>query len=158
MTDPLEVTVLNPDYWVEHGLQLAQLIAAGATSPIGDPTGTPPDPETMLTISDPDYWSAQPHELQEVLTIASGAATTQHTGGGLASGAASTSEERLTLTVEEAATALGISRAFAYESVRRGDIPHLKIGRRLLVPRAALERMLSSAMPSDIDEISPDTS
>ena len=32
--------------------------------------------------------------------------------------------ERLTYSVEEAATVLGISRAFAYEPVQRGDIPH----------------------------------
>lgn len=50
---------------------------------------------------------------------------------------------RLTLTVEEAAAALGISRAFAYESVNRGDIPSIRIGRRILVPKAALDRMLS---------------
>ncbi len=38
---------------------------------------------------------------------------------------------RLTLTVEEAAQVLGISRAFAYEAVRRGEIPSIKIGRRV---------------------------
>ncbi len=50
---------------------------------------------------------------------------------------------RLTLTVEEAAATLGISRAFAYESVARGDIPSIRIGRRILVPKAALEKMLN---------------
>lgn len=52
---------------------------------------------------------------------------------------------RLTLTVEEAATALGISRAFAYEAVARGDIPCIRIGKRILVPKVALERMLEGA-------------
>ena len=52
--------------------------------------------------------------------------------------------ERLTLTVEEAAATLGISRAFAYEAVRRGDIPSIRIGRRILVPQAALDRLLST--------------
>ena len=78
------------------------------------------------------------------------------TPGGLSAGAAGGSVERLTLTVEEAATVLGISRAFAYESVRRGDIPHVKIGRRLLVPRAALNRLLDSAVPMEADD--PDSS
>jgi excisionase family DNA binding protein len=64
--------------------------------------------------------------------------------------------ERLTLTVEEAATVLGISRAFAYESVRRGDLPHVKIGRRLLIPRAALTRLLDAAMPAENQD--PDVS
>ncbi len=52
------------------------------------------------------------------------------------------SESRKTLTVDETASALGISRNAAYEGVRRGEIPSIRVGRRLLVPRAALERML----------------
>jgi excisionase family DNA binding protein len=42
----------------------------------------------------------------------------------------------LTLTVEEAAAPLGISRPFAYEAVRRGEIPSIRIGRRVLVPES----------------------
>ena len=53
--------------------------------------------------------------------------------------------ERLTITVDEAAARLGLSRNGAYEAVRRGEIPSLRIGRRVLVPRAALERMLDRA-------------
>jgi len=45
-------------------------------------------------------------------------------------------DRRLTLTVEEAAQLLGISRALAYEAVQRGEIPHLRVGRRILVPRS----------------------
>ena len=51
-------------------------------------------------------------------------------------------EERLTLTVEETAKLLGIGRQLAYERVKTGEIPSLKFGRRLLVPRKALERLL----------------
>jgi len=47
------------------------------------------------------------------------------------------------LTVEEAAVILRLSRGTAYEAVRRGDIPTIKIGRRLLVPRARLMAMLA---------------
>ena len=50
--------------------------------------------------------------------------------------------ERLTLTVEEAARSLGISRAHAYELAARGEIPTLRLGRRILVPREALARMM----------------
>jgi excisionase family DNA binding protein len=53
--------------------------------------------------------------------------------------------ERKTLTVTEAAKALGVSRNKAYEAVRRGEIPTIKIGKRILVPVAALERMLQGA-------------
>ncbi len=55
----------------------------------------------------------------------------------------------LTLTVEGAAEALGIGRTLAYEAVRRGDIPTVRIGRRLLVPRSALDRFLGSAAVDD---------
>lgn len=50
--------------------------------------------------------------------------------------------ERLTLTVEEAAKLLGIGRQLAYDQVKTGDIPVIKIGRRLVVPRRALEKLL----------------
>ena len=49
---------------------------------------------------------------------------------------------RETLTVEEAAKVLGVGRNTAYEAVRRGEIPSIRVGRRLVVPKAALERML----------------
>ena len=49
---------------------------------------------------------------------------------------------RQTVTVPEAANILGIGRSGAYEAVRHGQIPALKIGHRILVPIAALERML----------------
>jgi excisionase family DNA binding protein len=51
-------------------------------------------------------------------------------------------QERRTLTIDEAAKALGIGRNQAYEAAHRGEIPTIKIGKRLLVPTAALERML----------------
>ena len=53
--------------------------------------------------------------------------------------------ERLTYSVEEAAELLGISRAFAYECVSRGDIPHLRIGRRILIPKSALHKFVEGA-------------
>jgi excisionase family DNA binding protein len=53
--------------------------------------------------------------------------------------------QRLTWTVEEAATLLGISRATAYEAAKTGALPHIKIGRRILVPVAAIECLLAKA-------------
>jgi excisionase family DNA binding protein len=49
---------------------------------------------------------------------------------------------RATYTVEQAGEILGISRAAAYEAVQRGEIPHLRIGRRIVVPRRPLDRMV----------------
>lgn len=48
-----------------------------------------------------------------------------------------------TYTVDEVAVLLGIGRNGAYEGVRSGQIPSIRIGKRILVPKAALERMLA---------------
>jgi excisionase family DNA binding protein len=50
--------------------------------------------------------------------------------------------DRWTVTVEEAAQMLGISRSSAYECVRRGELRALRLGRRLVVPRVAIEELL----------------
>jgi excisionase family DNA binding protein len=55
------------------------------------------------------------------------------------------SEDRIVLTVEEAAELLGISRPSAYQGVERGEIPHIKIGRRILIPWVALKKLLANA-------------
>ncbi len=49
---------------------------------------------------------------------------------------------KLTYTVPEAASMLGISRSTAYECVRRGEIPSLTLGRRVLITRAQLEQLV----------------
>ena len=54
---------------------------------------------------------------------------------------------RLTLSVPEAAALLGISRGLAYERVARGELPSLRLGGRILVPRQALERLVGDAEP-----------
>jgi len=54
---------------------------------------------------------------------------------------------RVVLSVTEAATVLGISRALAYELVGRGELPALHLGRRLVVPKAALLELLGLAGP-----------
>ncbi len=51
--------------------------------------------------------------------------------------------QKQTLTVPEAAEMLNIGRNQAYEAARRGEIPTIRIGKRILVPRVALDRMLS---------------
>jgi excisionase family DNA binding protein len=49
---------------------------------------------------------------------------------------------RLTYTVGEAAHLLGLSRASAYECVRTGEIPSVRLQRRLVVPAKALHALL----------------
>ena len=50
---------------------------------------------------------------------------------------------RKTLNVDEVAQLLGIGRTLAYQAVRRGEIPSIRIGNRYLVPKAALEKVIS---------------
>jgi len=57
--------------------------------------------------------------------------------------------KRLTVSVEESAQMLGISRALAYELVRKNEIPSIKLGRRLVVPLAALLRLLQTPDADD---------
>jgi excisionase family DNA binding protein len=57
-------------------------------------------------------------------------------------------QDRPTITVEQAAAVLGISRQCAYDSVRRGEIKVIKLGRRLVVPTIPLRRRLG-----ELDEV-----
>ena len=50
--------------------------------------------------------------------------------------------ERLALSVEEAGSLLGISRDLAYDLVARRELPSVRLGRRLVVPRRALVEAL----------------
>lgn len=50
--------------------------------------------------------------------------------------------ERIVLTVSEAAQVLGIGRSQAYRACRQGDLPTIRIGRRILVSREALSQLV----------------
>src|SRR4051794_32800706 len=49
------------------------------------------------------------------------------------------------LTVEEAAQVLGLSRSLTYDMARDGALPVLRCGRRMVVPKVALQRWLERA-------------
>ncbi|MBI3927366.1 MAG: helix-turn-helix domain-containing protein [Armatimonadetes bacterium] len=51
--------------------------------------------------------------------------------------------DRKTISVTEAAVFLGVSRNTAYQAVRQGSIPSIRVGRRVLVPVHALYALLS---------------
>jgi excisionase family DNA binding protein len=55
--------------------------------------------------------------------------------------------EKPTLTVEEVAEVLGVSRSTAYDAVKTGQIPTVRINARWLIPTAALQRWLANAEP-----------
>jgi excisionase family DNA binding protein len=50
--------------------------------------------------------------------------------------------QRLVYSVAEAGEILGISRAFAYELVSRGELPVVRLGRRIVIPKAALHAII----------------
>jgi excisionase family DNA binding protein len=50
--------------------------------------------------------------------------------------------QRLTVSVEEAGRILGISRGAAYARAGDGSLPTVRLGKRLLVPKGALDKML----------------
>jgi excisionase family DNA binding protein len=58
---------------------------------------------------------------------------------------------RATVTVEEAARILGVGRGSAYEAARNGQIPTLRLGRRILVPVPALLKVLGESDESEAD-------
>jgi hypothetical protein len=65
------------------------------------------------------------------------------TNQGKARGMIPKAEDQPTMTVwPEAGEALGLSRCSTYAAVKRGEIPTLRIGKRLLVPTAAFRLML----------------
>jgi len=50
-----------------------------------------------------------------------------------------------TLTVAKAAKMLGIGRDAAYDAIRSGELQSLRFGRRIVIPRIVVERMLGEA-------------
>ena len=62
-------------------------------------------------------------------------------------------DKRLCISVPETADMLGISRNFAYELVRQGKLPVIIFGKRKLIPRVALERMLEQGVTISRREI-----
>jgi excisionase family DNA binding protein len=59
----------------------------------------------------------------------------------------------LTLSVEDAAKLLGISRGLCYEAARRGELPVIRLGRRLLISRAGLYELVGADSKGVIHEM-----
>ena len=68
--------------------------------------------------------------------------------------------QRATLSVEDTAAVLGLSRNTVYSAIRSGEIPCVRVGRRFLVPTALLAEMLglvSDRSPAASDShVTPD--
>jgi excisionase family DNA binding protein len=146
--DAPETVIVDASHWLFGSIsQLTRRLAKGPA--VVAPRGTGRNEEGVsVVVRAPAYWAGSPDALAEVLQIA---ALTDPDSAVRFRARVIPAEERLTLTVEEAARLLGISRAFAYEAVRRGEIPSIRIGRRVLVPKAALKRLVGSE-PQSPDE------
>ena len=51
--------------------------------------------------------------------------------------------ERETYTIEEVAAVLGISKTHAYRMAASGDLPAIRMGWKILIPRRIIDEMLS---------------
>ena len=57
--------------------------------------------------------------------------------------------ERQTMNCDECAKLLGVARSTVFSAIQRGQIPYLRVSRRILIPRAAIERLLQNgAIPT----------
>jgi len=59
----------------------------------------------------------------------------------------------MTYTVEEVATILGVLRNAVYAAIHRGEIPRIKVGGRIVITKAFVDRLLAEASGSMIEEI-----
>ena len=66
-------------------------------------------------------------------------------GSGAKMGNRDKTNDVLVLTPVETAKLLRIGRGTLYEQIRLGLIPHIRIGKKILIPRAALMKMLEGA-------------
>ncbi|MCC6780925.1 MAG: helix-turn-helix domain-containing protein [Hyphomicrobiales bacterium] len=62
--------------------------------------------------------------------------------------AVKSADTALTYSVPEAGALLGLGRNAAYEAAARGELPVIRIGGRILVPKVALQRLLDTAVSS----------
>ena len=95
-----------------------------------------------ITISHPDWWTDHADVMEEAMAIIR---FEENEAAGRSEGEGEDRPvQRLTYSVDEAAELLGISRTLAYEAIRKGEIPHINIGKRILIPKSALDWLLNS--------------
>lgn len=60
-------------------------------------------------------------------------------------------ETKRTVSVEQAARILGIGRTSAYEAAHAGEIPSLRIGKRIVVPKVRLLALLGETAEAKVE-------
>lgn len=58
----------------------------------------------------------------------------------------------LVLTVDEVAKLLRFSRSKTYDAIRHGEIPHVRLGREIRIPRHALLKLLGITDPAKVEQ------
>ena len=66
------------------------------------------------------------------------------------------SPERQVYTPAEVCAVLGLSRSSVYLRLREGSIPHVRVGRRILIPKSALAEMLLGDLNDSESDIRDD--
>jgi excisionase family DNA binding protein len=57
--------------------------------------------------------------------------------------------EKLVMSIEEAGRKLGLSRPTAYKLAKSGELPTIKLGRKIVVSKVQLDRLLSGEFKKD---------
>jgi excisionase family DNA binding protein len=57
--------------------------------------------------------------------------------------------DRPTISVDDFAAVMGVSRSSAFAAVRAGEVPHVRLGRRIRIPSASVRRMLRVDEPNE---------
>jgi excisionase family DNA binding protein len=60
--------------------------------------------------------------------------------------------QKLCYTIPEAAQLLGFSRNFGYQLAREGELPIVRFGKRMLVPKAAFHKMLGVSPEKEAEQ------
>jgi excisionase family DNA binding protein len=63
---------------------------------------------------------------------------------------------RLTFTVHEVAGLLGVSSKLIYEEIQRGNIAAITLGRRRVIPKTEVERIIGPLEPASTSTTSAD--
>jgi excisionase family DNA binding protein len=66
-------------------------------------------------------------------------------------------QKRLTVSVAEAGQRLGIGRNHAYECVRSGELPVIRLGGKMVVSVAVLEHMLAPPQKPPASKVTKET-
>lgn len=64
---------------------------------------------------------------------------------------------QLAMSVDDAAEALGVSKDAIYKAVRRNEIPSVKVGARVLIPRRWLEQLFNESSAAVADALATPT-